>query len=177
MIGTSSALIVCLLFFCADGVAQSTQPPSPLPPDKFFFTGDWNCVGTFRGDKIHKSAFNGSLILGGTWIELNEEDLVPTTGYKARYLIGYDPAQKRVIEFNANNFGPSLYSSELGWQGNVLTMTSALSSDDKAPYAINRFVYSIITADNFTVDWQVSRTSAPNWIEADYLSCNRLPKR
>jgi len=134
-------------------------------------------VGTFRGGQIHKSAFSGSMILDGAWIELNEEDIVPTTGYKARYLIGYDPAQKRVIEFNANNFEPSMYSSEHGWEDHVLTMTSALSSDDKAPYAANRFVYSIMAPDNFTVDWQVSRTSALNWIEADHLACDRVPKR
>jgi hypothetical protein len=52
-------------------------------------------------------------------------------------------------------------------------MASPVSSDPKAPYAANRFVYSLSGADSFTVDWQVSKTAALEWVQADHLSCRR----
>jgi hypothetical protein len=51
---------------------------------------------------------------------------VPATGYVAKYLIGYDPEQKRLVEFDANNFEAATYVGDTGWQNQVLTMTSAL---------------------------------------------------
>ena len=59
----------------------------------------------------------------------------PATGYVAKYLIRYDPRQKRLVEFDANNFGAATYASGDGWQNHVLTMTSPVSEDAKASYA------------------------------------------
>jgi hypothetical protein len=56
-------------------------------------------------------------------------------------------------------------------------MTSPISSDTKATYAINRFVYSITGNDSFTVEWQISRTSQANWKTADHLSCAQTTKQ
>jgi hypothetical protein len=55
----------------------------------------------------------------------------------------------------------------------VLTMTSPVSDDPKAPYAANRFLYSITAPDTFTVEWQVSRTSTLQWTPGDRLVCKR----
>jgi hypothetical protein len=52
-------------------------------------------------------------------------------------------------------------------------MTSSVSDDAKAPYAANRFLYSIAAPDTFTVDWQVSKTPALNWVASDHLVCKR----
>jgi len=102
-----------------------------------------------------------------------EQDIQPATGYLAKYLIGYDPQQKHLVEFDANNFGAAVYSSEQGWQDHVLTKTSPVSEDVKAPYAANRFLYSSTGPDAFTVDWQISKAAALNWTPADHLACKR----
>ncbi len=128
-----------------------------MPPDGFQFAGTWDCEGAFRNAKVHKATFTGTTILGGKWLELTEQDIQPATGYLAKYLIGYDPQQKHLVEFDANNFGAAVYSSEQGWQDHVLTKTSPVSEDVKAPYAANRFLYSSTGPDAFTVDWQISK--------------------
>ena len=149
------------------------QKPLPAIPEGFQFGGTWDCEGTFRNNKVHKAVFTGSLILGGKWLELSEQDVEPATGYLAKYLIGYDSGQKRLVEFDANNFGAATYSSQDGWQKQVLTMTSPISDDSKAPYAGNRFLYSISGPDTFTVDWQISKTAILSWTQADHLACRR----
>jgi hypothetical protein len=154
-------------------LAQDSKPFSVIPPDGFQFTGTWDCTGAFRNAKVHKATFTGSTILGGKWLELTEQDIEPTTGHLAKYLIGYDSQQKHLVEFDANNFGAATYASEQGWQNRVLTMTSPVSQDTKAPYLVNRFVYSITGQDTFTVDWQISKTAALDWTQADHLACIR----
>jgi hypothetical protein len=153
--------------------AQSPQANqlAALPPGTFQFQGQWDCSGSFGNGKTHRSSFAGSVILAGKWLELTEQDIEPATGYLAKYLIGYDPQQKRLVEFDANNFGAATYSSIDGWQNGVLTMTSPVTDDSKAPYAANRFVYSIAGSDSFAVDWQIQKTPASNWINADHLLC------
>lgn len=166
----ASLALVCSL---CSGFPAFSQARSPLPPDGFQFTGTWDCSGTFRGGKVHKARFTGAVILGGKWIELNEQDVEPETGYLAKYLIGYDPGQKHLLEFDANNFGAATYSSDQGWKNGTLTMVSAVSSDPKAPYAANRFIYSASGADSFTVDWEISKTQDLDWTQADHLVCKR----
>jgi len=109
----------------------------------------------------------------GGWNSPTEQDLEPATGYLAKYLIGYDPQQKHLVEFDANNFGAATYASADGWVNGVLTMTSPVSDGPKAPYAANRFLYSITPADTFTMDWQVSKTAAFNWTQGNHLVCKR----
>jgi hypothetical protein len=164
------------LFLCAgcgSALAQDTKPLSPIPPGNFQFRGIWDCEGTFRNATVHKSVFTGTSILDGKWLELTEQDVQPATGYLAKYLIGYDPQKKRLVEFDANNFGAATYTSDQGWQNNVLTMTSPISQDSKAPYAANRFLYSITGTDAFTIDWQISKTTSLNWQQGDHLVCKR----
>lgn len=165
-----------VLFPCPRAAAQSAAPFSPQPPGGFEFTGSWDCEGVFRSNQVHKSFFTGAAILDGKWIELTEQDVQPATGYVAKYLIGYDPQQKEFVEFDANNFGAATYSSNEGWKNAVLTMTSAIANDPKASYAANRFLYSITGKDTFTVDWQISKTAAIDWIQADHLACHRRLK-
>jgi hypothetical protein len=52
-------------------------------------------------------------------------------------------------------------------------MTSPISDDSKAPYAGNRFLYSITGLNTFTVDWQISKTAALAWVSSDRLVCKR----
>jgi hypothetical protein len=164
-----------LLLLCFTASISRAQEKKPLLaiPERFQFAGNWDCEGTFRNAKVHKAVFNGILILGDKWLELTEQDVEPATGYLAKYLIGYDPRQKRLVEFDANNFGAATYTSEDGWQNQVLTMTSPISDDPKAPYAGDRFLYSITGLNTFTVDWQISKTATLNWIQADHLACRR----
>lgn len=166
--------LFCCLFLCAFAVrAQNAGPLSAFPTGNFQFTGTWECEGAFRNGQVHKSNFGGAVILDGKWLELTEQDVQPATGYVAKYLIGYDAQQKRLVEFDANNFSAATYSSEEGWHERVLTMTSAAAQDPKALYAVNRFVYSITGPDTFTVDWQISKTAAFEWIPSDHLACKR----
>ena len=137
------------------------------------FDGTWECEGAFRSAQVHKSIFTGATILDGKWVELAEEDIQPATGYVAKYLIGYDSQQKSLVEFDANNFGAATYASKDGWRNGTLTMTSPVSPDPRADYAANRFLYSVTGADAFTVDWQISRTAALSWLQADHLACKR----
>jgi hypothetical protein len=169
------ALLLCACISSAP--AQESKPLSAIPPDDFSFAGTWDCAGAFGNKTVHRATFTGAVILGGKWIELTEQDVEPATGYLAKYLIGYDPQQKRLVEFDANNFGAAVYTSSDGWQNRVLTMTSAVSDDPKAPFAANRFLYSITGADTFTVDWQISRTSALAWVSSDHLACKRQPQK
>jgi hypothetical protein len=164
--------LICVLSF-SSAPAQETKPLVSLPPEGFEFTGSWDCEGAFRNAQVHKSTFTGAVILGGKWLELTEQDIQPATGYLAKYLIGYDPQQKRIVEFDVNNFGAAIYTSPDGWQNHVLTMTSAVSQDPKAPYAANRFLYTIAGKNDFSVDWQISKTADPNWIPSDHLACKR----
>jgi hypothetical protein len=168
----------CLVFLCcvawlSSAPAQEKKPLSAIPVDGFQFTGTWDCEGAFRNARVHKSTFTGAAILDGKWLELTEQDIQPATGYLAKYLIGYDPQQKALIEFDANNFGAAVYSNPDGWQNRVLTMTSPVSTDVKAAYAANRFLYSITGPNAFTIDWQISKTAALNWTQADHLACLR----
>lgn len=171
-----------LLAACALSIfqafAQDRKVLDPFPVDGFQFTGTWSCEGEFRNNKakVHKSIYTGGVILGGKWLELTEQDTEPATGYQAKYLIGYDPLQKQLVEFDANNFGAAVYSSGNGWQKEVLVMTSPISRDVGAPYVANRFVYTITGKDSFTVDWHISRTSDLKWVPADHLSCERKSK-
>lgn len=153
--------------------AQTTAL-SALPPAPFTFLGKWACQGSFRAGKPHEATFTGEVVLGGKWIELNEIDTVPATGYAGKYLIGFDPERNRLVEFDANSFAAATYSSADGWLGNVLTMTSPVSENPKAHYALNRFIYSTAGQDTFTIDWQISKTAEPQWATADHLSCKRL---
>jgi len=170
----------CSLAFCCVCVAAVTvraqaalSPSLSALPQGFQFSSSWDCEGSFRNGQVHKSTFTGSVVVGGKWLELTEQDVEPATGYVAEYLIGYDADQKRLVEFDANNFSAATYSSEEGWKGGVLTMTSPISRNEKAPYAANRFVYTLAGTDSFTVDWQISKTAALNWVGADHLACRR----
>lgn len=169
----ASFLLFYVLAFMPGAMAQDQKPLSAIPPDNFQITGSWDCEGTFRNNQVHKSTFTGAVILGGKWLELTEQDTEPATGYLAKYLIGYDPKQKGLIEFDANNFGAATYTSDDGWKNRVLTMTSAVNHDPKASFAVNRFIYSITGQDTFTVDWQISRTADLNWVQGDHLVCKR----
>jgi hypothetical protein len=164
-----SAFVVAL-----PALAQESKPLTAIPPGDFQFTGTWDCTGAMGNGATHKAVFTGSVILGGKWLELTERDVEPATGYLAKYLIGYDPQQKHLIEFDANNFAAATYTSADGWVKGVLTMTSPVSDDPKAPYAANRFLYSITAPDTFTVDWQISRTSTLQWTPGDRLVCKRV---
>jgi len=164
------ALLVCLLTFNATASDQKVKSLSALP-EGFSFNGTWDCTGSFRNQKLHRATFTGAAILGGKWLELTEQDVEPATGYMAKYLIGYDSQQNHLVEFDANNFGAATYTSADGWQNQVLTMTSSISDDTKAPYAANRFLYSITGADTFAVDWQISKTATLRWTPADHLAC------
>jgi hypothetical protein len=153
--------------------AQQPKPIPAFPPDSFQLSGSWNCEGSFRGGKFHRAKFTGATILANKWLELTEQDVEPATGYVAKYLIGYDPQQNRLVEFDANNFGAATYSSETGWQNHVLAMTSPVSQDAKGTYAANQFLYTVVGKDEFDVDWQISKTAAISWIVADHLACKR----
>ena len=142
-------------------------------PSGFHFDGSWSCAGTFRNGKPHRSTMTGSIVVGDKWLELTEQDTEPATGYVAKYLIGYDAQQKQLVEFDANNFSAAAYSSTEGWKSDALTLTSPINSDPKAPYAVSRFVFSIVNQDTFTMDWQVSKSAQFSWVPADHLVCKR----
>lgn len=161
-----------LLFLAVYSPAQAPKPPSVLPSEGFDFTGNWQCAGTFRNNQVHRAVFTGAVILDGKWLELTEKDVEPATGYVAKYLIGYDPQQKSLVEFDANNFGAAVYTSAEGWQNHRLTMSSPVI-ETGGPYAANRFLYTTAGPDSFTVDWQISKTAALEWVSADHLVCKR----
>jgi hypothetical protein len=165
--------VLCCVATLSNGRAQPGKQLSALPAAPFQFTGAWDCEGAFSNATPHKSSFTGAVILDGKWLELAEQDIQPATGYVAKYLIGSDPQQKELVEFDANNFGAATYASPEGWQNGVLTMTSPVSQDPKASYAMNRFLYTITGPDAFTVDWQISKTVVPKWVPADHLACKR----
>jgi hypothetical protein len=165
-------LLPCLVASLSTALAQE-KTLSAIPPEAFQFAGTFDCEGTFRNAKVHKALFTGALILDNKWLEFTEQDVEPATGYLAKYHIGYDSEKKRLVEFDANNFGAATYSSEQGWQNHVLTMTSPISQGARAPYAANRFLYSITGPNTFTMDWQISKTAALNWTQADHLACKR----
>jgi hypothetical protein len=166
-------VVICMCMWVGAASAQDSKPLMAVPDSGFKFQGAWDCAGAFGNGKTHRSTYTGSVILGGKWLELGEQDIEPATGYLAKYLIGYDAQQKRLVEFDANNFGAATYSSPNGWQNGVLTMTSPISEDAKAPYAANRFLYSITSTDSFTVDWQIEKTAASSWVTSDHLVCKR----
>lgn len=155
---------------------QAASAPLLAVPANFQFAGTYTCEGSFRNGKVHRSTYTGAVILGGKWLQLTEQDIEPATGYVAEYLIGYDAQQHKLVEFDANNFSAATYASEAGWNNGVLTLTSTVSQDAQAPYAANRFVYSLSGPDAFTVDWQISKTPKLAWVQADRLRCERSTK-
>jgi hypothetical protein len=150
-------------------IAAFAEDPKPLPPTPagFPFAGAWACEGA----DVHKARFTGAVILEGTWLELTEEDVQPATGYRAKYLIGFDAERRVLVEFDANNFSAATYTSERGWDHGVLTMTSPVSTDPKAPYVANRFRYDASSGKTFVVDWQIRKTATSPWADADHLLC------
>jgi D-alanyl-D-alanine carboxypeptidase len=86
--------------------SQERGALSPLPEGGPDFTGAWICEGTFPNHQVHRSNFTGAVILGGQWSELTELDTEPATGALAKYLIGYDPQQKQLVELDASSFRP-----------------------------------------------------------------------
>lgn len=166
-----------LLFYSVASISnaapQEKKSLSAIPPDGFQFAGTWDCEGAFANAQLHKSIFKAATILDDKWLELTEQDVQPATGYVAKYLIGYDSEEGRLVEFDANNFGAATYFSQEGWKNRVLVMTSPVSQSTKASYVANRFLYSITDQNTFTVDWQVSKTAALNWTPADHLACKR----
>ncbi|HLI78044.1 MAG TPA: hypothetical protein VKV02_13950 [Acidobacteriaceae bacterium] len=162
-----------LLFTLYALAAPAQQPLSALPSAPFQPAGNWNCEGTFRGNKAHKAAFSTRVILDGKWLEIDERDVEPATGYVATYLIGYNSTDKVLVEFDANNYGAAVYTSAAGWESNALTMTSTTSAHSQAPYIADQFTYAITAPDLFTVDWQIQRTAGAGWIAADHLACKR----
>lgn len=190
-------LLLGCLTVCLNVTAQEKKHLSAFPADGFSFTGTWSCEGAMGNGRVHKSAFSGSSILDGKWLELAEQDVEPASGYVAEYLIGYDAQRGRLVEFDANNFGAATYTSGEGWTDRTLTMTSPAAADsrtsasaDAKPSAsagakasasagaapsvsADRFVYSITSADTFTVDWQVSRDGGLSWKPGDHLVCQR----
>lgn len=167
-------VVLCAALYAIPLSAQDSRVLSPLPANGFQFTGNWSCQGAFRSNKVHKSIYTGAVVLDGKWLELTEQDAEPASGYVAKYLIGYDPQQKQLVEFDANSFGAGVYSSQTGWQEGRLILTSSMARDPKAPYAANRFVYSITGEDSFTVEWQIRRTPDANWVSADHLLCKQI---
>jgi hypothetical protein len=162
------------VLLCMTAMVRAQKQSVAVVPEDFQFAGVWDCVGAMGGGKtVHKSTFGGAMTVGGKWLELTEEDVQPATGYIAKYLIGYDAAQGRLVEFDANNFGAATYVSEDGWLNHVLTMTSPVSQDARAPFAANRFVYTTKGRDAFSVDWQVRKTASLSWVQADHLECKR----
>jgi len=166
-------LLLYSLASISNAAAQEKKSLSAIPPDRFQFAGTWDCDGSFPNAQVHKSIFKAATILDDKWLELTEQDLQPATGYVAKYLIGYDSQEGRLVEFDANNFGAATYASEEGWKNRVLIMTSPVLQSTKAPYFANRFLYSITDQNTFTVDWQVRKTAALNWTRGDHLTCKR----
>lgn len=164
--------LLCLLFCVPSLFAQQSPAISAIPPD-FSFTGTFDCEGSFRNAQVHKATFTGAIVVGGKWLELTEQDTQPATGYFAKYLIGYDAQQQHLVEYDANNYSAAVYTSEEGWKNKTLTMISPIATDARAPYAVNRFLYTINGPDTFTVDWQVSKTATLNWVQSDHLACKR----
>ena len=165
---TMLALLVLVSF---SATAQQSQPA--LPPAPFHFDGKWLCSGAMGNGKAHTSSFQGSTVLKGTWVRLEEADITPATGYVAEYLIGWDATAKKVVEFDANNFFAAAYSSDEGWKSGTLTLTSPIDSSAKASYAQNRFIFRIDAQDAFTMDWQVRRSPDSEWKPGDHLACSR----
>lgn len=126
---------------------------------------------------MHKSVFEGRLAVGGAWLELDETDRVPSTGYVARYLIGYDVHGKRFVEFDASNVRANAYFSKDGWVGGALTMVSEPPDGPALPYARDRFVYTVKGTDRFLIDWQVVKPGASEWLAGDHLECVRALQR
>jgi hypothetical protein len=171
---TICAILICWLTNALGASASENTPLGVMPPNGFTFNGTWDCAGKIASAKhVHKSTYTGGAILDGKWIELTEEDVEPTSGYLAKYLIGYDIEQKRLVEFDANNFGAAIYYSQEGWQNRVLTLTSPVSENEKIPYVANRFLYAITGPNEFIVDWQISKSAALKWIPSDHLVCER----
>lgn len=171
--------LLCFIVLCASAAAAGAQDAKPepakalaaVPAGGFPLAGAMACVGAFRNGTPHKSSYTAAVILGGKWLELTEQDTEPATGYVAKYLIGYDAEQKRLVEYDANNFGAAVYTSADGWQNGVLTMRSADSTNPKAPFVANRFIYTMAAPDSLTIDWQVEKTAGSAWVTADHLVC------
>lgn len=150
------------------------EKSSALPLNIDSVTGTWICKGTFRGGRPHESTYAVSPVLNRTWLELTEHDTLPATGYDAKYLIGYDPDHRRLIEYDANTFGAATYTSVTGWTDGSLTMTSEPAPNTSLPYALNRFHYSVPAAGSLVIDWEISKyADTPVWITADHLMCSR----
>jgi hypothetical protein len=164
----SRSILLAMIVAIVSASAQAAPLSSSLatPPNGFSFEGEWSCAGSFGNGKLHRSSYEGSNVLGGSWLQLQETDLEPA-GYQALYLVGYDKAKNQVIEFDANNFGSAIYTSK-GWENSTLTLTSVPDPDPKA--VENRFVFRIADAAHFSVNWEVNRNS--QWAVGDHLECS-----
>src|ERR1700721_113037 len=73
---------------------QSAKPLSAIPAE-FHFEGSWNCAGAFGNGKTHRSSMTGSIVVGGKWLELTEQDSEPHTGQSTKNPVGYSEQQNK----------------------------------------------------------------------------------
>ena len=89
-------LLLFLPAWMSVALAQESKPLSVFPPEGFDFNGTWNCAGSFRNKAGPQSHFYRHVILGSKWLGTHRARCRTSTGYLAKYLIGYDPRQKRI---------------------------------------------------------------------------------
>jgi hypothetical protein len=170
----SAGFLAMNLFAAGLACAQPSKSTPATPPAGFSFDGSWTCSGAFQSGRLHRSHFEGNTILAGTWTELTEQDIEPATGFLGKYLIGYDPLKRVVVEYLASNLEAVISTSDDGWKGSELTLTSEEMHFPSVPYERTRTTLRVIDAKTFSLDWQIAKSALnPKWVTGDHLTCKR----
>ena len=141
---------------------------SPMNSVLAFFRGHWSCAGTFPASgKSIAAAMRFEPDLGTAALIKHHDDTSPPSLYHGVELWGYSAHD---AQFNAailDNFGGVRRFASAGWQGDMLTWTSA---GDVQP--MQQFVYAKMNADTFRIDWLTKHADAP-YVVGDTLTCHR----
>jgi hypothetical protein len=152
------------------GVLLALAALTPFPFGDAGFSGTWRCTGQFANGRAHVSNYAAKPVLDGKWLELTETDVDPASGYEAIYLIGFDPAQAALVEYDANTFASAVYTSADGWKDGQLVMTSPVHASGSR-IVQDRFVYQATRSGTFAIDWQVKTSADSDWKTSDHLQC------
>ena len=135
--------------------------------------GDWSCQGAFANGRPLASRLRFTPTLDARALSYEHRDAAPSTFvHKATWLL--DASSHRMVSLAAagtqgtGDLTASLFSAQL-WTATSVTLTA--DTLVVAPWAPNRFTYTLPGADSLHMVWEVERGGS--WRMGDYLDCRR----
>jgi hypothetical protein len=137
---------------------------APTGIDLTYFTGTWNCAGTFANGHAIASTLVFDSDLSGKGVILRQDD-APPNAYHAAALWGPAADGSLIADIQDSTGGVRRFTAN-GWSADALTWASA---PDVTP--AQRFIYTWLDASTMRIDWEVRVKGV--YKVGDTLHCTR----